>query len=221
VLRGAVQRRLPFGDEKVKAQKPSGALLALRLLIVAVVVAGLVAAAGSGRAGTAPLVAATGGSSDGGSATALATSIAVGGFHGCAPTSTGGVRCWGRNDYGELGDGTTGNRLAPVDVSGLGGGVTAIATGWFHSCALTRAGGVKCWGWNYSGQLGDGTRDDRGTPVYVFGLSSGVTAISTGGGHSCALMNSGGVKCWGTIKSVSWATGRLARASWRRSTSRA
>jgi alpha-tubulin suppressor-like RCC1 family protein len=124
------------------------------------------------------------------------TAIAAGVRHSCGLTG-GGVKCWGYNRYGQLGDGTTGRRRVPVDVFGLGGGVTAIAVGWDYSCALTSAGGVKCWGHNGSGRLGDGTTLDRWTPVDVSGLSSGVTAIAAGGGHSCALTKSGGVKCWG------------------------
>jgi alpha-tubulin suppressor-like RCC1 family protein len=124
--------------------------------------------------------------------------IAAGEALGCALTSAGGVECWGHNRYGELGDGTTTDHHAPVDVSGLTSDVTAIAVGYLHGCALTREGAVKCWGYNRYGQLGDGTRINRRTPVDVSGLSSDVTAITAGGGHSCALTNVGGVKCWGS-----------------------
>jgi alpha-tubulin suppressor-like RCC1 family protein len=123
--------------------------------------------------------------------------IAAGEAHSCALTVGGGVKCWGRNRNGQLGDGTTEDRSTPVDVVGLTGGVEAIAVGQSHTCALMTEGGVKCWGANYSGQLGDGTTENRNTPADVVGLTGEVEAMTAGGSHTCALMVGGGVKCWG------------------------
>lgn len=122
-------------------------------------------------------------------------SIAAGASHTCAVSTGGGVKCWGRNDHGQLGDGTTMKRLAPVAVSGLSSGVAAVVPGAYHTCALMTAGGVQCWGDNEYGQLGDGSTTERLTPVAVSGLA-GASAISAGDYHACALVG-GGVVCWG------------------------
>ena len=124
-------------------------------------------------------------------------SIAAGWDHSCAVTSTGGVKCWGSNRSGELGDGTTTPRTTPVDVAGLSSGIVKVAIGSSYTCALTDAGGVKCWGFNGNGELGDGTTTTRSTPAYVSGLTSGVVAIAPGSVHACALMSGGGIRCWG------------------------
>ena len=137
---------------------------------------------------------------------AKATAIAVGRLHTCALTDGGAVRCWGYLEHGQVGDGTPpgdGRAPNPVQVVGLTSGIVAITAGNEHTCALTAAGGVKCWGSNGSGQLGNDPQqasnesNDSAVPVDVVGLSSGVKAISAGNDHSCALMENGTVKCWG------------------------
>lgn len=123
--------------------------------------------------------------------------IESGGQHTCVVTNSGGVKCWGQNLYGQVGNGNTTDQVTPVDVSGLSSGVAAVAAGGSTTCALLTTGGVKCWGDNTFGQIGDGTTTHRLTPVDVPGLTSGVKALALGGVHSCALLESGAVKCWG------------------------
>jgi len=128
-------------------------------------------------------------------------SIAAGNSHTCAVLTGGGVKCWGYNQLGNLGDGTTTDRWTPVSVVGLSD-VVAVAGGLRHTCALTAGGGVKCWGFNWFGQLGDGTRIDKHTPADVVGLAGGVKAIAAAEDYTCALLNEGGVKCWGYNGSI-------------------
>lgn len=128
------------------------------------------------------------------------TQVAASWHHACAVVD-GGVRCWGGNNFGELGDGGLAFRTVPVAVHGLpaGSGVTAVATGFEHSCAIV-AGAVRCWGANSSGQLGDGGTTHSTIPVAVSGIAAGATSIAAAGfgntGHTCAVVASA-VKCWG------------------------
>lgn len=129
------------------------------------------------------------------------TAISAGHLHTCALLADGTVYCWGHNYNGQLGDGgsdlTSDNRSYPVRVSGLANEiVTAIEVGSDHSCALLADGTVRCWGYNYQGQLGDGTYFKRRSAVNVTGLS-GVGAISSGGYHTCSFLTNGTAKCWG------------------------
>jgi len=123
--------------------------------------------------------------------------VAVFSSHTCALLDAGGVRCWGYNFYGQLGDGTTTESLVPVEVTGLPAAVTSIGVGSGFTCALTPAGAVLCWGNNDHGEIGDGTTTDRNLPTPVTGLSSGVEAIAVGQYHTCAATDSDDVVCWG------------------------
>lgn len=125
------------------------------------------------------------------------TQIATGGTFSCALLDTGGVKCWGANTYGQLGDGTNTQRSTAGDVSSLTSGVTQISLGSQHGCALLSTGAVQCWGYNGVGQLGDGTNNNSSTPVSIASLTSGVTQISAGMNYTCARLDTGAVKCWG------------------------
>ncbi|NTF17146.1 hypothetical protein G6L37_01710 [Agrobacterium rubi] len=130
--------------------------------------------------------------------TAGVESISVGQNHTCAVTSSGGIKCWGLGASGVLGNGKQVNSLDPVDVTGLGSGMKMVSAGWSNTCALSDAGGVKCWGAGTVGMANfGGTGNNSALPVDVPGASSGITAISTGGGAVCMTTSVGGVKCLG------------------------
>jgi alpha-tubulin suppressor-like RCC1 family protein len=127
----------------------------------------------------------------------------------CALTAGGGVQCWGDNRYGQLGDGTNQKQYEPAQVTGLTAGVTVLADGGNHACAVGSGGELRCWGWNFYGQLGDGTTVNQYAPVRVQYLTDGVTRMALGWGHTCVLIKGGAVKCWGLNGS-----GQLGDGTW-------
>jgi len=119
--------------------------------------------------------------------------LASGGYHTCVLTQAGGVRCWGRNDYGQLGDGTHADRATPPAADVLAD-VQMVSAGLHHTCALMNSGKVRCWGRNDYGQLGDGTQENRATPPAADVLTDG-KSVAAGGQHTCVLTQAGGVRC--------------------------
>ena len=140
-------------------------------------------------------------------------SVAVGTSHTCAVLQGGGVRCWGANGDGQVGDGTTHQpdvpQKVPVEVQGISSAVSAVA-GHSHTCALLESGEVRCWGYNFNGQLGHGEGDrEEPAPVNVEGIST-AEALSAGAHFTCALLESGEVRCWGTNKNGELGNGTTA-----------
>ena len=125
-------------------------------------------------------------------------SISAGYEHACAVLTNGEAMCWGKNTSGQLGDGTTTNKSVPTSVVSLGTTIRAISGGLEHTCAVTTGGAAKCWGHNTKGSLGNGEITNSSTPVNVVGLGSGVLSIEAGKAYTtCALVTSTSVKCWG------------------------
>ncbi len=122
--------------------------------------------------------------------------VSVGGAHACAVDGAGALYCWGSNATGQLGVAGIPYSSIPVRVTGLGGGIASVSAGGGHTCALTTSATIKCWGSNTDGQLGNGSTIDSSTAVNVAGLS-GVTALSAGTDHTCAVAN-GAARCWGS-----------------------
>jgi alpha-tubulin suppressor-like RCC1 family protein len=118
--------------------------------------------------------------------------------HACGVTATA-TYCWGANDYGKLGDGTTIQRLTPVRAAG-NLSLASASTGTLHTCGLTPKHSAYCWGFNGTGGLGDGTTTlQRLTPVPVSGNHS-FAALSGGHGSTCGVTTTGVAYCWGYNK---------------------
>jgi len=137
----------------------------------------------------------------GGGGSFAARDVATGRAHSCIVRGNGTVSCWGLNQHGQLGDGSTNTvRLTAVNVNPLSPltGAVAVAAGDSHTCALLANGTARCWGTNDSAQLGSaGGPGDSPTPVTVLNLSNAVS-LTAGTFHTCALLANGTVSCWGT-----------------------
>ncbi len=125
----------------------------------------------------------------------LAQPLAASTYHTCARTSSGATYCWGLNDEGEFGDGSTASRSTPVAVLGALT-FSSIAAGALHTCGLSFAGAAYCWGRGDGGQLGDSSATNSSTPVAVSG-GLALSAITAGHWHTCGLTTAGAAYCWG------------------------
>ena len=134
-------------------------------------------------------------------------SVEVGYYHSCAILTNRQVRCWGYNEYGELGDGSEDDSDTAVAVRNGGDtgplqNVVQLALGDYHSCALLTSGQVRCWGYGNYGALGTGNTDDSSLPRTVrnagdTGPLQNVIAITAESDGGCALLSNRQIRCWG------------------------
>jgi alpha-tubulin suppressor-like RCC1 family protein len=131
-----------------------------------------------------------------GATAAAPTGVSAGGEYTCVSLPNGTVRCTGRNQFGQLGDGSWTDSTRLVPVSGLTT-ATQVTAGDEFACALLADGTARCWGLGESGQRGDGSFGTFAiVPVAVNGLS-GAVALAGGYGHTCALLSNTTMRCWG------------------------
>ena len=143
---------------------------------------------------------------DSGPGAAPPTVQVVGGFdHTCAKSKNGVLKCWGSNTLGQVGNGIgtfpdggdPPNVITPSSVSMAGTDIVGIGNGLNHTCAIKSDHSLVCWGYNYSGQLGDGKKvPQSATPIAVSGVSN-VVQVAGGIVFTCAVISGGSVKCWG------------------------
>jgi alpha-tubulin suppressor-like RCC1 family protein len=137
--------------------------------------------------------------------------VTTGARHACVLTREGKAYCWGANDFGQLGDGTTSGRSRPTPVAGSQS-FRSIIAGFDNTCGITRNDIAFCWGRNDWGELGDGTRSARSTPQLLAGPWPGVRTIAMSQTHGCALSTVGAAYCWGANSGSATRPGTNARA---------
>jgi alpha-tubulin suppressor-like RCC1 family protein len=139
---------------------------------------------------------AAGGGVNGGAGLTGVKDVTVTNYTTCFILNSGAMKCTGYDVYGEFGTGSiTGALVSVPQTSAIS--PSFISGSNLHYCAVTTSAGAKCWGQGTVGKLGNGSTSDTGAPTNVTGLTSGVLQVAAGTQHSCALMNNGGIKCWG------------------------
>lgn len=128
---------------------------------------------------------------------ASVTLVAAGSTHTCAMNSEREIWCWGDGTFGQIGLNPFGIRASPVLAATLTDDAVSLTAGWFHTCLLDADHGVRCWGKNQEGQLGNEAFISRADPVYPIKMNSNVSLISSGGQETCVVREDGKVFCWG------------------------
>jgi alpha-tubulin suppressor-like RCC1 family protein len=123
--------------------------------------------------------------------------VSAGGVHTCGIRTTGRLYCWGRGSSGAIGTGGNGNEDRPTEVAGGGTDWRSVSTGTFHTCARRGTGHLWCFGYDQSGQLGDGGTSDQFSPVEVLGTFADWRSVSAGGNHTCGIRANRRLYCWG------------------------
>ena len=139
--------------------------------------------------------------------------VSAGYQHTCAVKTDHSLWCWGGDDYGQLGDGTTTSSLVPVQVSGHATDWAAVSAGSLYStCAVKTDHSLWCWGWNSFGELGDGTTTSSLVPVQVSGQATDWAAVTVGQYHTCAAKTDHSLWCWGYNANGNLGDGTTARS---------
>ncbi|MBF0286176.1 MAG: hypothetical protein HQM14_00040 [SAR324 cluster bacterium] len=125
----------------------------------------------------------------------MPTQLSVGGDHACALLRDSTVRCWGKGDSGQLGNGSTTDATVPTEVSDIDTAIQ-VSAGDDHTCVLLSDQTIQCWGQGTSGQLGNDSTSDQSTPVPVRNIDTAVQ-VSAGGTHTCTILADNRIECWG------------------------
>ena len=129
-----------------------------------------------------------------------AVSVSLGKEYTCAILDDGSLKCWGFNNFGKVGIGGGGNPNTPQIVDlGVGRTAVSVSLGMDHTCALLDDGSLKCWGNGGDGRLGTGSTIGGATPQLVdLGVGVNAVSVSVGEQHTCAILDNGSLKCWGS-----------------------
>ena len=141
------------------------------------------------------------------------TNIDVGKAHSCSTNDMGELYCWGRNSFGQLGDGTINNKQSPNLVNlPIGYQAESVSSGSEHTCAILNGSKLACWGRNAVGQLGDGTLLGKLEPRLI-SVVGGVTSVTAGSEQTCAITVDDQVWCWGQSRTGMFSSGNTVYTS--------